>query len=98
MLAQSSVGETETQTAKCSGQELRRRAGIVLLCVGLVVAIVLGVLAATGNLTPSTTGGGAMQASGDGEAGKEVERGCTDTSKACTLAEYARGPFGDLLL
>ena len=114
MLAQSSVGERETaeghQTAKCSGQELRQRAGIALVCTGLVVAIVLGVLAATGNLSPGTTGGGAMKASGNSEEveggadttdttdKRQASRTCTDTSKACTLAEYAKGPFGDLLL
>lgn len=101
-------------TAKCRGRD----SVFALLCMaGLVVAIVLGALAVTGNFSPSA-GDGEKQASGvpahDGEAeggpGDEVAgpketanngpapRTCTDESKTCSLAEYARAPFGDLLL
>ena len=90
-------------TAKCRGRE----PGFALVCAaGLVVAIVLGALAVTGNFSPSAAEDGeAGGGPGDEVAGptetannSRPSRTCSDEGKICSLAEYAREPFGDLLL
>jgi broad specificity phosphatase PhoE len=73
-----------------------KKAAIATAAVGALAAIVCIALAATGKFESGSSS--SSSTSPAPAASSNLTRTCLDSSQPCTLAEYAKGPFGDVLL